>query len=58
MKPGRYGPGRRRRSRLHGAVGGVVALAVVGAGSVLFGGRILRMIEGIGNYVAGLFGAA
>jgi len=53
-----YGSVRRRRSRFQGVAGAVVVAAVVGAGSVLFGGRVLRMIEGIGEYVAGLFGAA
>ena len=58
MRSRGYGFVRRRRSRFHGVVGAAFVLAVVGVGSVLFGGLVLRMIEGIGEYVAGLFGAA
>lgn len=58
MRLRRHVSGRRGTRRLRGVAGGLVVAAVVGAGSVLFGERILRMIAGVGRYVAGLFGAA
>ena len=48
---------RQGRGRTENALIVVVVLTVIGAGSFLFSGDLLRGMEKIGRYVTGLFGA-